>query len=32
MQDFDRTGGNRDFTLGVHTQSSVCIKTKGKEQ
>ena len=32
MQDFDRTGGNRDSTLGGHTQSSVCIRTKEKEQ
>ena len=32
MQDFDRTGGNRDSTLGGHTQSSVCIGTQGKEQ
>ena len=32
MQDFDRTGGNRDSTLGGHTQSSVLIRTQGKEQ
>ena len=32
MQDFDRTGGNRDSTLGGHTQSSVCMGTQGKEQ
>ena len=32
MQDFNRTGGNRDSTLGGHTQSSVCIGTQGKEQ
>ena len=32
MQDFDTTGGNRDSTLGGHTQSSVCIRTQGKEQ
>ena len=32
LQDFDRTGGNRDSTLGGHTQSSVCIGTQGKEQ
>ena len=32
MQDFDRTGGNRDSTLGGHTQSSVRIGTQGKEQ
>ena len=32
LQDFDRTGGNRDSTLGGHTQSSVCIRTQGKEQ
>ena len=31
-QDFDRTGGNRDSTLGGHTQSSVLIGTQGKEQ
>ena len=32
MQDSDRTGGNRDSTLGGHTQSSVHIGTQGKEQ
>ena len=32
LHDFDRTGGNRDSTLGGHTQSSVCIRTQGKEQ
>ena len=32
LQDFDRTGGNRDSTLGGHTQSSVSIRTQGKEQ
>ena len=32
MQDFGRTGGNRDSTLGGHTQSSACIGTQGKEQ
>ena len=32
LQDFDRTGGNKDSTLGGHTQSSVCIGTQGKEQ
>ena len=32
LQDFDRTGGNRDSTLGGHTQSSVLIRTQGKEQ
>ena len=32
LQDFNRTGGNRDSTLGGHTQSSVCIGTQGKEQ
>ena len=32
LQDFDRTGGNRDSTLGGHTQNSVCIGTQGKEQ
>ena len=31
LQDFVRTGGNRDSTLGGHTQSSVCIGTQGKE-
>ena len=28
MQDFNRTGGNRDSTLGGHTQSSVHIRTQ----
>ena len=28
MQDFDRTGGNRDSTLGGNTQSSVYIRTQ----
>ena len=28
LQDFDRTGGNRDSTLGGHTQSSVRIGTR----
>ena len=32
LQDFDRTGGNRDTTLGEHTQSSVHIRTQRKEQ
>ena len=32
MQDFDRTGGNRDLTLGGRTQNSVRIGTQGKEQ
>ena len=32
LQDFDRTGGNRDDTPGGHTKSSVCIRTQGKEQ
>ena len=32
LQDFSRTGGNRDSTLGGHTQSSVRIRTQGKEQ
>ena len=32
LQDIDRTGGNRDSTLGGHTQSSVCIGNQGKEQ
>ena len=32
MQDFDRTGGNRDSTLGGHKQTSVHIGTQGKEQ
>ena len=31
MQDFDRTGGNRDSTLGGHTQNSVCIRTQMTE-
>ena len=31
FQDFDRTGGKRDSTLGGHTQSSVRIGTQGKE-
>ena len=31
MQDFDSAGGNRDSTLGGHTQSSVCIRTQGEE-
>ena len=31
LQDFDRTGGNRDSTLGGHTQSSVRIRTQGTE-
>ena len=25
-----RTGGNRDSTLGVHTQSLVCTRTQGE--
>ena len=32
LQDFNRTGGNRDSTLGGHTQSSVHTETQGKEQ
>ena len=32
LQDFDRTGTNRDSTLGGHTQSSVRIRTQGTEQ
>ena len=32
LQDFDRTGVNRDSTLGRHTQSSVHIRTQEKEQ
>ena len=32
LQDFDKTGGNRDSTPGGHTQSSVHIRTQGKEQ
>ena len=32
LQDLDRTGGNRDSTLGGHTQSSVHTETQGKEQ
>ena len=31
MQDFDRTGGNKDSTLGGHTQSSARIRTQGEE-
>ena len=31
MQDFDRTGGNRDPTLGGRTQNSAHIRTKGKD-
>ena len=30
MQDFDRTGGNRDSILGGHTQSSGCIRTQAE--
>ena len=32
MQDFNRTGRNRDYTLGGQTQSSVRIGTQGKQQ
>ena len=32
MQDFDRTEGNRDSTIGGHTQGSVCIGTQWREQ
>ena len=32
LQDFNRTGGNRDSTLGGHTQSSVRTGTQRKEQ
>ena len=32
LQDFDRTGVNKDSTLGGHTQSSVRIGTQGKKQ
>ena len=32
LQDFDRTGGNSDPTLGGRTQNSVRIGTQGKEQ
>ena len=32
LQDSNRTVGNRDSTLGGHTQSSVHIGTQGKEQ
>ena len=32
LQDFDRTGGNRDSTLRGHTRSRVCIGTQRKEQ
>ena len=30
MEDFGRTGGNRDYALGGHTQSSVRIRTQGE--
>ena len=30
MQDFDGTGGNREHTLGGHTQTSVHIRTQGE--
>ena len=30
LQDFDRTGGNKDSTLGGHTKSSVLIRTQGE--
>ena len=32
LQDFGRTGGNTDSTLGGHTKSSVHIGTQGKQQ
>ena len=32
LQDFDRTGGNRDSARGGYTHNSVCIRTQGKEQ
>ena len=32
LQDFNRTGGNRDSTLGGHTQSSVHVGTQGNER
>ena len=32
LQDFYSTGGNRDSTLGGHTQSSVHTGTQGREQ
>ena len=32
LQDFDRTGGNRDSTLGGHTKSSVRIGTQRKDK
>ena len=32
LQDFNRTGGNRDSTLREHTKSSVRIRIQGKEQ
>ena len=32
LEDFNRTRGNRDPTLGGHTQSSVYIRNQGKEQ
>ena len=30
MQNFDKTGGNRDSTLGGHTQNSVHTRTQGE--
>ena len=30
LQDFHRTRGNRDSTLGGHKQNLVCAKTQGK--
>ena len=29
MKDFHKTGGNKDSTLGGHTQSSVRMRTQG---
>ena len=31
MQDFHRTGGDKNSTLGGHTQSLVCTRTQGKK-
>ena len=32
LRDFNRTGESRDSTLGGHAQSSVCIRTQGRER
>ena len=31
-QDFHRTGGNRNSTIGGHTQGIMCTRTQGKKQ